>query len=270
MRGYHDQDWEAAYLNLLQEIAESGNSKSDRTGTGTKSLFGRQLHFDLRESFPLLTSKKVNFTTIKRELLWFISGSTNVKNLNSAIWDEWADENGDLGPVYGHQWRSWGAPEGKSVDQLQNLIGELRSNPNSRRHVVSAWNVIDLPKMGLAPCHCMFQCYVANGELSLLMYQRSADMFLGVPFNIASYALLTHLLADLCGLKVGDYIHNFGDAHIYNNHFDQVFEQLSRDYIPAPQLELITDCISIDDFTEHDIRIVGYNPHPAIKAPISV
>lgn len=261
------------YEQLLEHIYRNGTSKTDRTGTGTRSIFGAQLRFNLAEGFPLITSKKVHLKSIVHELLWFIQGETNTKYLKDngvSIWDEWADENGDLGPVYGYQWRSWPSADGKHIDQLTEVIETIRHNPDSRRMIVSAWNVADLSKMALMPCHAFFQFYVADGKLSCQLYQRSADMFLGVPFNIASYALLTHMIAQVCGLQVGDFVHTFGDAHIYNNHFEQVELQLSRDTRPYPTLTLNPSVTSIFDFVYDDIHIKNYNPHPGIKAPVAI
>ncbi len=261
------------YLSLLGHIMESGVLKSDRTGTGTKSVFGYQMRFDLQKGFPLLTTKKVHLKSIIYELLWFIKGDTNIKYLNDhgvTIWDEWADKNGNLGPVYGSQWRSWKGADGKVTDQLSSLIEGIKMNPDSRRHIISAWNPAEVDKMALPPCHAMFQFYVANGRLSCQLYQRSADVFLGVPFNIASYALLTMMVAQVCGLKPGEFIHTFGDAHIYTNHFDQVTLQLSRDTRKLPVMKLNPAIESIFDFKFEDFILEGYDPHPGIKAPIAV
>lgn len=261
------------YETLLKHIFENGNEKADRTGTGTRSIFGAQIRFNLNEGFPLITTKKVHLKSIIHELLWFIKGETNTQYLKEngvSIWDEWADKDGNLGPVYGYQWRSWPAPDGKSIDQLSEVIQTLKINPDSRRIIVSAWNVADLPKMALMPCHAFFQFYVANGKLSCQLYQRSADMFLGVPFNIASYALLTHMVAQVCNLQVGDFIHTFGDAHIYSNHYEQVALQLSREPKPYPTLRMNPDKKSIFDFVFEDFAFENYNPHPAIKAPVAV
>jgi thymidylate synthase len=261
------------YLSLLGHIMESGVLKSDRTGTGTKSVFGYQMRFDLQKGFPLLTTKKVHLKSIIYELLWFIKGDTNIKYLNDhgvTIWDEWADEDGNLGPVYGSQWRSWKGADGKVTDQLSSLIEGIKKNPDSRRHIISAWNPAEVDKMALPPCHAMFQFYVANGRLSCQLYQRSADVFLGVPFNIASYALLTMMVAQVCGLNPGEFIHTFGDAHIYTNHFDQVALQLSRDTRQLPVMKLNPAINSIFDFKFEDFILEGYDPHPGIKAPIAV
>ena len=261
------------YLDLLQDIMDTGVVKSDRTGTGTKSVFGRQMRFDLSKGFPLLTTKKVHLKSIIYELLWFIAGDTNIKYLKDhgvSIWDEWADENGDLGPVYGHQWRSWPTPDGGTIDQLSNVIEQIRNTPDSRRIIVSAWNVAEVDKMALPPCHSLFQFYVADGRLSCQLYQRSADMFLGVPFNIASYALLTMMIAQVCGLKPGEFVHTTGDTHIYLNHFDQVHEQLSRTPRNLPVMKINPEVKSIFDFKYEDFTLEGYDPYPAIKAPVAV
>lgn len=261
------------YETLLKHIYQNGTFKSDRTGTGTKSLFGAQLRFNLAEGFPLVTTKKVHLKSIVHELLWFIKGETNTKYLKDngvSIWDEWADKDGNLGPVYGYQWRSWPAANGKHIDQLTEVIETIKKNPDSRRMIVSAWNVADLPQMALMPCHAFFQFYVADGKLSCQLYQRSADMFLGVPFNIASYALLTMMIAQVCGLEAGDFVHTFGDAHIYSNHFEQVELQLSREPNAYPTMKITPAIKSIFDFTYEDFTLENYNPHPAIKAPVAV
>ena len=261
------------YLDLLERIMEEGVDKSDRTGTGTRSIFGHQMRFDLADGFPLLTTKKVHTRSVFGELLWFLRGDTNVKWLHDnkiSIWDEWADENGDLGPIYGYQWRSWPTPSGEKIDQIAKVIESIKTNPDSRRHIVSAWNVADVDDMALPPCHTMFQFYVADGKLSAQLYQRSADVFLGVPFNIASYALLIHLIAQVTGLEPGEFVHTLGDAHIYSNHFDQVELQRSRDTRPLPTIRINPDVRDIDAFELSDIEVVGYDPHPVIKAPIAV
>lgn len=261
------------YLDLLRHIKESGVLKEDRTGTGTKSVFGYQMRFDLSQGFPLLTTKKLHLRSIIYELLWFIKGDTNVKYLNDnkvTIWDEWADENGDLGHIYGYQWRSWPTPDGKHIDQLSGVVDSLKNNPDSRRHIISAWNVGELDKMALPPCHAFFQFYVSQGRLSCQLYQRSADVFLGVPFNIASYALLTMMMAQVCGYRVGDFVHTFGDAHIYTNHFEQVESQLNREPKSLPQMNINPQIMSIFDFDYNDFELEGYDPYPTIKAPIAV
>ena len=261
------------YLDVLDHVMRHGAEKSDRTGTGTRSVFGAQMRFDLSAGFPLVTTKKLHLRSIVHELLWFLKGETNIAYLKDnkvSIWDEWADAKGELGPVYGKQWRSWGTPDGRTIDQIQWLLDEIRRNPDSRRLIVSAWNVADLPKMALMPCHALFQFYVADGKLSCQLYQRSADLFLGVPFNIASYALLTHMIAQVCGLGVGDFVHTLGDAHIYSNHYEQVNEQLSRAPRALPTLRLNPAVTDLFAFRYEDVEILGYDPHPAIKAPVAV
>ena len=261
------------YLDLLAQILDRGVEKADRTGTGTLALFGHQMRFDLRQGFPLLTTKKLHLKSIVHELVWFLSGSTNVAYLRQngvTIWDEWADPSGELGPVYGHQWRAWPARDGGEIDQIARLVAGLRENPDSRRHIVSAWNPAEIDRMALPPCHALFQFWVANGELSCQLYQRSADVFLGVPFNIASYALLTAMVAQVTGLAPGEFVHTLGDAHLYLNHLDQAREQLSREPRALPRLALNPAVRSIFDFRFEDVTIEGYDPHPAIRAPISV
>ena len=262
-----------AYLDLLQDILDNGVQRGDRTGTGTLSVFGRQMRFDLNEGFPVVTTKKLHLRSIIHELLWFLKGDTNIQYLKEnkvRIWDEWADENGDLGPVYGKQWRSWAAPNGETIDQIAEVINSIKNNPNSRRHVVTAWNPADLPDMALSPCHCLFQFYVADGKLSCQLYQRSADTFLGVPFNIASYALLTMMIAQVCGLGLGEFVHTFGDAHLYLNHVEQAKLQLSRTPRELPTMWINPDVSDIFDFKYEDFKLEHYHPHPTIKAPISV
>ena len=261
------------YLDLLRHIRENGVMKEDRTGTGTQSVFGYQMRFDLADGFPLLTTKKVHLKSIIYELLWFISGDTNIKYLKDhgvTIWDEWADADGNLGPVYGHQWRSWPAPDGRTIDQLSQVIDTIKRNPDSRRMLVTAWNPGEVDNMALPPCHCLFQFYVADGKLSCQLYQRSADVFLGVPFNIASYALLTMMIAQECGLQPGEFVHTTGDTHIYKNHFDQVALQLSREPRKLPVMKLNPDVKSVFDFKYEDFTLEGYDPWPAIKAPVAV
>ncbi|MFT4249422.1 MAG: thymidylate synthase [Pseudomonas sp.] len=261
------------YLDLLRHVLEHGTQKSDRTGTGTRSVFGWQMRFDLGQGFPLVTTKKLHLRSIIHELLWFLKGDTNIAYLRQnkvGIWDEWADANGDLGPVYGKQWRSWATPDGGEIDQMRWLVEEIRRNPDSRRLVVSAWNVADLPKMALMPCHNLFQFYVADGKLSCQLYQRSGDIFLGVPFNIASYALLTHMVARATGLEVGDFVHTLGDAHLYSNHVEQAREQLLRTPRALPRLRLNPEVSDLFGFAYEDIAIEDYDPHPAIKAPVAV
>ena len=261
------------YLDLLQHIMDHGSAKGDRTGTGTRSIFGYQMRFDLSAGFPLLTTKKLHLRSIIHELLWFLRGDTNIKYLHDngvTIWDEWADENGDLGHVYGYQWRSWPAPDGRHIDQIAQVIQQLKTNPDSRRHIVSAWNVAEIDQMALPPCHALFQFYVADGRLSCQLYQRSADVFLGVPFNIASYALLTMMVAQVTGYTPGEFVHTLGDAHIYNNHFEQVALQLSRIPRPLPTMRINPDVQSIFDFHYDDFSLENYDPYPSIKAPIAV
>ena len=261
------------YIDLLRHVLEHGRPREDRTGTGTKSVFGYQMRFNLEEGFPVVTTKKLHLKSIIHELLWFLAGDTNVKYLQDngvRIWNEWADENGDLGHIYGYQWRSWPTPEGNSIDQITQLINDIKNNPTSRRLIVSAWNVGDLDKMNLPPCHLLFQFYVNEGRLSCQLYQRSADIFLGVPFNIASYALLTMMVAQVTGLKPGDFVHTFGDAHIYNNHFDQVNLQISRTPFPLPQMKINPDVNSIFGFKYDDFELVNYQCHPHIKGEVSI
>ena len=261
------------YLDLMQHVLANGTKKSDRTGTGTLSVFGAQLRFDLNAGFPLLTTKKVHLKSIVHELLWFLKGETNIKYLKDngvSIWDEWADAQGNLGPVYGYQWRSWPAPNGKHIDQISEVVETIKKNPDSRRIIVSAWNVADIPRMALAPCHAFFQFYVADRKLSCQLYQRSADIFLGVPFNIASYALLTHMMAQQCNLEVGDFIWTGGDCHLYSNHLEQVDLQLSRKFFPLPKLNILRKPNSIFEYEFEDFEIVGYESHPHIKAPVAV
>lgn len=261
------------YNDLLRHVMQHGTKKEDRTGTGTVSVFGYQMRFDLQKGFPLVTTKKVHTRSIIHELLWFLKGDTNIKYLKDngvSIWDEWADDNGNLGPVYGYQWRSWPSASGEHIDQISQLIDQIKKNPDSRRLLVNAWNVSEISKMKLPPCHILFQFYVADGKLSCQLYQRSADLFLGVPFNIASYALLTHMVAQVCGLEVGEFIHTLGDAHIYSNHFDQVNLQLTREPLPLPTLKLNPEVKNIFEFTYEDIAIENYQSHPAIKAAVAV
>ena len=261
------------YLDLMRHVLERGTVKADRTGTGTRSVFGWQMRFDLEEGFPLVTTKKLHLRSIVHELLWFIQGSTNVRYLREngvSIWDEWADENGELGPVYGHQWRHWPTPDGGEIDQLSEVVDRIRRDPDSRRLIVSAWNVADVPRMALAPCHAFFQFYVADGRLSCQMYQRSADIFLGVPFNIASYGLLTHLVAHQCNLTPGDFVWTGGDCHLYSNHLEQAREQLSRTPLALPRLNLVRKPESLFEYRYEDIEVIGYESHAPIKAPIAI
>jgi len=261
------------YLDLMARVREAGAKKTDRTGTGTLSVFGHQMRFDLAEGFPLVTTKKLHLKSIIHELIWFLSGDTNtgyLKKHGVRIWDEWADESGDLGPVYGRQWRSWAAPDGRIIDQIAEVVETLKTDPDSRRMIVSAWNPADIPDMALAPCHCLFQFYVAEGRLSCQLYQRSADVFLGVPFNIASYALLTMMMAQVAGLKPGEFVHTFGDAHLYMNHLEQADEQLTRTPRALPRMEINPDVTSIFKFRYEDFKLVGYDAHPHIAAPVAV
>jgi thymidylate synthase len=261
------------YTDLLRHVLAHGNKKEDRTGTGTLSVFGYQMRFNLAEGFPLLTTKKVHLKSIIHELIWFLQGSTNIAYLKEngvRIWDEWADENGNLGPVYGYQWRNWPKPDGSHIDQITQVVNAIKTNPDSRRLIVSAWNVADVDQMKLPPCHAFFQFYVADGKLSCQLYQRSADIFLGVPFNIASYALLTMMVAQVCGLKLGDFVHTLGDAHIYSNHMEQVNEQLTRDIRPLPQMKINPNVSDIFSFKFDDFELVNYDPHPAIKGVVAV
>lgn len=261
------------YLDLMRHVRDNGTRKEDRTGTGTVSVFGYQMRFDLADGFPVVTTKKLHLRSIIHELLWFLKGDTNIKYLKDngvSIWDEWADENGNLGPVYGYQWRSWPAHNGESIDQISQLIEQIKNNPDSRRLMVSAWNPADVEHMALPPCHCLFQFYVADGRLSCQLYQRSADIFLGVPFNIASYALLTMMIAQVTGLEPGEFVHTFGDAHLYLNHLEQVETQLSREPLPLPVMKLNPDVKSVFDFKYEDFELVGYEARPHIKAPVAV
>lgn len=261
------------YLDLMQHVLNTGTQKHDRTGTGTISVFGYQMRFNLEEGFPLVTTKKLHLRSILHELIWFLKGDTNIRYLKEngvSIWDEWADENGDLGPVYGYQWRSWPTPDGRHIDQITNVINQIKNTPDSRRLIVSAWNVAEIENMALPPCHSFFQFYVADGKLSCQLYQRSADIFLGVPFNIASYALLTLMVAQVCGLKPGEFIHTLGDAHLYNNHLEQTKLQLSREPRPLPQIKLNPDIKDIFEFKFEDVTLENYDPHPHIKAPVAV
>jgi thymidylate synthase len=261
------------YHKLLKHILDTGAQKGDRTGTGTISTFGYQMRFDLNEGFPMVTTKKLHLKSIIHELIWFLQGDTNIKYLKDngvRIWDDWADESGNLGPVYGHQWRSWPTPDGQTVDQITTLVDQIKNNPNSRRHIVSAWNVADIEHMALPPCHCLFQFYVAEGKLSCQLYQRSADTFLGVPFNIASYALLTMMMAQVCDLEVGEFIHTFGDVHLYNNHLEQVDLQLTRELRPLPKMKMNSEVKNIFDFKFDDFELINYDPHPHIKGIVAV
>lgn len=261
------------YLDLLARVRDTGARKSDRTGTGTLSVFGHQMRFDLTAGFPLVTTKKLHVKSIIHELLWFLQGDTNIRYLKEhgvRIWDEWADENGDLGPVYGHQWRAWPTPDGRHVDQISRIVEDLKTNPDSRRHIVSAWNVAEIDKMALPPCHCLFQFHVADGRLSCQLYQRSADIFLGVPFNIASYALLTLMMAQVTGLKPGDFVHTLGDAHLYLNHLEQADEQLQRSPRPLPSIAINPEVQSLFDFVYEDFELKDYDPHPHIRAAVAV
>ena len=261
------------YLDLLRHVMENGVDRMDRTGTGPRGVFGHQMRFDLSEGFPMVTTKKLHKKSIVHELIWFLAGDTNIKYLQDngvKIWDEWADENGDLGPVYGKQWRRWIGPDGAVIDQVKNVVEAIKNNPYSRRHIVSAWNPADVDDMALPPCHCLFQFHVADGKLSCQLYQRSADIFLGVPFNIASYALLVHMMAQVCDLEVGDFVHTFGDAHIYSNHFEQVELQLTRDPMPLPKLKLNPEVTEIDGFKYEDVKILGYKAHPHIAGKVAV
>ncbi len=270
---YCDYTSMRAYLDLMQHVLDHGTKKSDRTGTGTVSVFGYQMRFNLQDGFPLVTTKKCHMKSIVHELLWFLQGDTNIRYLKEngvSIWDEWADEQGNLGPVYGKQWRSWATADGRVVDQISEVVEQIRKNPDSRRLIVSAWNVGELDKMALAPCHAFFQFYVADGKLSCQLYQRSADIFLGVPFNIASYALLTLMMAQVCGLEPGDFVHTFGDAHLYSNHMKQAREQLSREPRALPIMRINPEVKNIFDFRFEDFTLEGYDPHPAIKAPVAI
>ena len=261
------------YIDLLRHVRTNGVLRGDRTGTGTQSVFGYQMRFDLNAGFPVLTTKKLHLKSIIHELLWFLAGDTNIKYLNDngvRIWDDWADEAGELGPVYGHQWRSWPTPDGGKIDQISNLIEQIKTNPSSRRHIVCAWNVAEVDQMALPPCHCLFQFYVADGKLSCLLYQRSADIFLGVPFNIASYALLTMMVAQVTGLELGDFVHTLGDAHLYTNHFEQADLQIMRDPLGLPTMKLNPEVKDIFGFHFEDMELIGYEAHPHIKAPIAV